>query len=93
MAVGQMEKVTQRNAANAEQSAASSEELASQARCLYESVDRLRRLTGEARRDAATTPPVAAGTALLREAPVTKAVSEIDAFPLDDQESWMNGGN
>jgi methyl-accepting chemotaxis protein len=46
MAVGQMEKVTQRNAANAEESAAASEELASQARSLYESVERLRRIAG-----------------------------------------------
>ena len=46
MAVGQMEKVTQRNAANAEESAAASEELASQARSLYETVERLRRIAG-----------------------------------------------
>jgi methyl-accepting chemotaxis protein len=47
MAVGQMEKVTQRNAANAEESAAASEELASQARSLYETVERLRRIAGD----------------------------------------------
>ena len=43
LAVGQMEKVTQRNAANAEESAAASEELASQARSLYETVEQLAR--------------------------------------------------
>jgi methyl-accepting chemotaxis protein len=47
MAVGQMEKVTQRNAANAEESAAASEELAAQARSLYETVERLRRIAGD----------------------------------------------
>jgi methyl-accepting chemotaxis protein/methyl-accepting chemotaxis protein-1 (serine sensor receptor) len=94
MAVGQMERVTQRNAANAEQSAAASEELASQARCLYESVDRLRRLTGEARHESAASP-----AAPRRETPVratapaaTKAAQGIDSFPLNDQESWMNEG-
>ena len=47
MAVGQMEKVTQRNAANAEESAAASEELAAQARSLYETVERLRQIAGD----------------------------------------------
>ena len=47
MAVGQMEKVTQRNAANAEESAAASEELAAQAKSLYDTVERLRQIAGE----------------------------------------------
>jgi len=51
LAVGQMEKVTQRNAANAEESAAASEELASQARSLYQSVERLRQISGGGERE------------------------------------------
>jgi methyl-accepting chemotaxis protein len=95
-AVGQMERVTQRNAANAEQSAAASEELASQARSLYETVDRLRRLTGEARQTSAPHAVAAAApreTAFHAVAPTpAKPAREIDAFPLDNQESWMNEG-
>jgi methyl-accepting chemotaxis protein len=46
-AIGQMERVTQRNAANAEQSAAASEELAAQAKSLYTIVERVRQLAGD----------------------------------------------
>ena len=45
-AMGQMDHVTQRSAANAEQSAAASEELATQARGLFTFVERLRTLVG-----------------------------------------------
>jgi|SRR5271157_1251406 len=45
-AVGQMEQVTQRSAANAEESAAASEDLGTQAQSLYAVVDRLRALAG-----------------------------------------------
>lgn len=45
-AVSQMEQVTQRNAANAEESAAASEELSSQANALKQIVGELRRLVG-----------------------------------------------
>ena len=47
MAVGQMEKVTQRNAASAEESAAASEEMAAQARSLEQTVQRLQRVAGQ----------------------------------------------
>ena len=47
-AVGQMEQVTQRNAANAEESAAASEELSSQAQTLTGIAGELRRLVGGA---------------------------------------------
>jgi methyl-accepting chemotaxis protein/methyl-accepting chemotaxis protein-1 (serine sensor receptor) len=45
-AVGQMEQVTQRSAANAEETAAASEELAGQARGLQAIVERLRSVVG-----------------------------------------------
>jgi methyl-accepting chemotaxis protein/methyl-accepting chemotaxis protein-1 (serine sensor receptor) len=45
-AVGQMEQVTQRSAASAEESAAASQELAAQAQTLYTVVERLRALAG-----------------------------------------------
>jgi methyl-accepting chemotaxis protein len=45
-AMSQMELVTQRNAAHAEQSAASSEDMAAQAQSLYRVVERVRRLAG-----------------------------------------------
>jgi methyl-accepting chemotaxis protein/methyl-accepting chemotaxis protein-1 (serine sensor receptor) len=88
LAVGQMEKVTQRNAANAEQSAAASEELASQARSLYESIERLRRIAGGDRQG------VVAATPVVRSAPVPVKPAEPEpalargreAFPLDEDE-------
>ena len=45
-AVGKMDRVTQRSAANAEESATASEELASQAKSLYNLVESLRHLIG-----------------------------------------------
>jgi methyl-accepting chemotaxis protein len=106
MAVSQMEKVTQKNAANAEESAAASEELAAQARSLYESVERLRRVAGEQRGSAVPMENAAAArssapAAGQREKSAHKAVAvatskpsarDIDSFPLDDNENWMNEG-
>jgi methyl-accepting chemotaxis protein/methyl-accepting chemotaxis protein-1 (serine sensor receptor) len=98
MAVGQMEKVTQRNAANAEESAAASEELAAQARSLYETVERLRRIAGDdesTRRERPgrqMPPPGPEMVAVKRQSqPVTRPVGAAEAhgresFPLDESE-------
>jgi methyl-accepting chemotaxis protein/methyl-accepting chemotaxis protein-1 (serine sensor receptor) len=103
-AVSQMEKVTQKNAANAEESAAASEELAGQARSLYECVERMRRLTGDGWRrvagsESVSNPHPSAAPARAKEsapaaghAAKSGVAREIDSFPLDDQESWMNEG-
>jgi methyl-accepting chemotaxis protein len=99
LAVGQMEKVTQRNAANAEESAAASEELAAQARSLYESVERLRQISGGGEQNGAL-----AGAAVRRQQaarPVTYAgasggstdaatARSREAFPLDESEREFN---
>jgi methyl-accepting chemotaxis protein/methyl-accepting chemotaxis protein-1 (serine sensor receptor) len=89
MAVGQMEKVTQRNAAYAEESAAASEEMAAQARSLYETVERLRRLAGEERTGAAPSAHARAAQAAPAKAAAMAAPSSIhgrESFPLDDSE-------
>jgi CHASE3 domain sensor protein len=57
IAVGQMDKVTQSNAANAEESAAAAEELNAQAAVMKESVGDLLQLVGGNRRDDMTTKP------------------------------------
>jgi methyl-accepting chemotaxis protein len=91
MAVGQMEKVTQRNAANAEESAAASEELASQARSLYETVERLRKISGgdqtseQRTSPGRPTPGAAVAKASARAADPDLAVGR-GAFPLDESE-------
>jgi methyl-accepting chemotaxis protein/methyl-accepting chemotaxis protein-1 (serine sensor receptor) len=98
IAVGQMEKVTQRNAANAEESAAASEELASQARALYQSVERLRRIAGGDREDNRTSAPTAPATretpalatAANRHAADSRLVHGHEVFPLDDSERGFN---
>src|SRR5262249_39876583 len=89
LAVAQMEKLTQRNAANAEQSAAAGEELAAQARSLHDSVERLRNIAGNFRersipseeRIAAADPGVPHVPALAVSAPAVSRAR--DAFPLD----------
>jgi methyl-accepting chemotaxis protein/methyl-accepting chemotaxis protein-1 (serine sensor receptor) len=92
MAVGQMEKVTQRNAANAEESAAASEELASQARSLYETVERLRKISGGGRKERETPsvrparPGAPAGSAVRNPEPDMALVRGRGAFPLDESE-------
>jgi methyl-accepting chemotaxis protein len=92
MAVGQMEKVTQRNAANAEESAAASEELAAQARILYETVERLRQIAGEeqgARRSSMGAPQLETPDTYARaRAPMAMGADlhGREAFPLDDHE-------
>jgi methyl-accepting chemotaxis protein len=96
LAVGQMEKVTQRNAANAEESAAASEELAAQARGLYETVERLRELAGDdgsathaaAPRAEAALPP---GRSYRAAGAHTEARAQ-EAFPLDDPEPAFKEG-
>jgi len=91
MAVGQMEQVTQRNAANAEESAAASEELAAQARNLYETVERLRRLAGDnetkgaRQRNGRERVEDTAVPAMQRPNGSTSARMR-DSFPLDDSE-------
>ena len=56
-AVGQMDKVTQSNAANAEESAAAAEELNAQAEVLKESVAELLQLVGGGQSETGTTKP------------------------------------
>jgi methyl-accepting chemotaxis protein len=99
MAVGQMEKVTQRNAANAEESAAASEELASQARSLYETVERLRRIAGGDQKDGQKTsdaPPARPGAPAVSAVRGTEADLALargrDAFPLDESEHEFKEG-
>jgi methyl-accepting chemotaxis protein/methyl-accepting chemotaxis protein-1 (serine sensor receptor) len=94
MAVGQMEKVTQRNAANAEESAAASEELASQARSLYETVERLRKISGGDQTGGQRTAPgrparenVPVARARARDAEPDMALARgRGSFPLDEGE-------
>jgi methyl-accepting chemotaxis protein len=71
-AVGQMDKVTQANASNAEETAAAAEELNAQAAMLRENVDDLMKLVG---RNSSTTPPATApATApVVASAPPAKA--------------------
>jgi len=97
MAVGQMEKVTQRNAANAEESAAASEELAAQARSLYETVERLRRIAGEERTSGQTsTRQSQAGMPAVSAPPMPVSMSgemhTRETFPLDDHETAFKEG-
>jgi methyl-accepting chemotaxis protein/methyl-accepting chemotaxis protein-1 (serine sensor receptor) len=99
MAVGQMEKVTQRNAANAEESAAASEELASQARSLYETVERLRRISGGDETSGQEPPagrsarPSAPALSAVRSAEPDMALARgCDAFPLDESEHGFKEG-
>jgi methyl-accepting chemotaxis protein/methyl-accepting chemotaxis protein-1 (serine sensor receptor) len=56
-AVGQMERLTQSSAANAEQSAAASQELTGQAKSLYEVVEKLRGLLGTGGEEVEAGPP------------------------------------
>jgi methyl-accepting chemotaxis protein len=87
-AVGQMDKVTQSNAANAEESAAAAEELNAQAAAMEESVGELSQLVGGSHRDHAPQPaaphreipaaaPAANGFARVRPPapPVVKSVA------------------
>jgi methyl-accepting chemotaxis protein/methyl-accepting chemotaxis protein-1 (serine sensor receptor) len=89
-AVGQMEQVTQRNAANAEESAAAAEELSSQAEALRGIAGELERVVGgqgEKGRSAAaggSARRVAAGPRPVHAAPARAAARA--AFPLDDSE-------
>jgi methyl-accepting chemotaxis protein/methyl-accepting chemotaxis protein-1 (serine sensor receptor) len=85
MAVAQMEKVTQRNAANAEESAAASEELAAQAHGLQETVERLQQVAGRGSgkpevMHTASKPPATAG-----HPTPSRRLAEA-AFPLDEVE-------
>ena len=92
-AVTQMETVTQRSAASAEESAAASEELAAQAHALYDIVERVRKLVGGSGGGAPLEDGM--GHSLRQDghamavAPRAKAGRSHagDAFPLDDSES------
>lgn len=68
MAINQMDKVTQSNAANAEESASASEELNSQAEALKETVDELLQLAGGNHKNPSKKPTVGSNPA----APETK---------------------
>jgi hypothetical protein len=89
-----MERVTQGNANNAEQSATASEELATQAQGLYNIVERVRRLAGGG--NAISISPARAATpGPLRAIPVERripspapAMAHLSPreFPLDDRD-------
>src|SRR5262249_1081199 len=88
-AIGQMERVTQRNAANAEQSAAASEELAAQAKSLYNIVERVRQLAGDGRnapRPGAAVPVPAAVRATKQQPVPVPSRGGQTQFPLNDGE-------
>jgi hypothetical protein len=90
LAVGQMEKVTQRNAANPEESAAASEELAAQARTLQETVEILERISGAGSRSSGGSPgrsPSNRPAAAVARQARPPAAHNREAFPLDDMES------
>ena len=78
-AVGQMDKVTQSNAANAEESAAAAEELNAQASVMKESVTELLKLVGGANQTNATRITAAASRAkeVRIAAPVAKRSAAI----------------
>jgi methyl-accepting chemotaxis protein len=88
LAVIQMEKVTQRNAANAEETAAASEELAAQARSLYDAVERLRKIAGSGGGRAAAQQIHVPATASRRASatPTETSVNARESFPLEDDE-------
>jgi methyl-accepting chemotaxis protein len=69
VAVGQMDKVTQSNAANAEESAAAAEELNAQAAVMKEAVNELMQLVGGG--DSRQEPAVTAGRPPVKAAPAT----------------------
>jgi methyl-accepting chemotaxis protein len=98
MAVGQMEKVTQRNAANAEESAAASEELAAQARNLYDTVERLRRIAGEERAsghmsmEPSQAAMAAPGGAMRTPVSLGGDIQGRETFPLDDRDPVYKEG-
>jgi methyl-accepting chemotaxis protein len=90
-----MEKVTQRNAANAEQSAAASQELAAQARSLHATVERLQRIAGSGRessRSLRADPPAHKELSAPHPVrPMAGASGEVaprvhNTFPLDESE-------
>jgi methyl-accepting chemotaxis protein/methyl-accepting chemotaxis protein-1 (serine sensor receptor) len=88
-AIGQMERVTQRNAANAEQSAAASQELAAQAKSLYTIVERVRQLAGDGGKAPApgAGAQVAAAVRSAKQQPVSvPSRAGQSQFPLNDQE-------
>ncbi|HVU16843.1 MAG TPA: methyl-accepting chemotaxis protein [Candidatus Didemnitutus sp.] len=94
-AIGQMDKVTQANAAEAETSAAASEELSAQAAVLKSCVDSLRRLvhgTASGSESTVKAAPVQAAARTLIKPTVKRTVSA----PVDDDffvESGVNGSH
>jgi len=84
-AMSQMELVTQRNASHAEQSAASSEDMAAQAQSLYRVVERVRRLAGGGETASAHSLRIAAKTSAAAAggpAPAMLRASARNEFPL-----------
>src|ERR1019366_5210003 len=93
-AVTEMETVTQRSAASAEESAAASEELAAQAHALYDIVERVRKLVcgnggGVASQDV-TGRSLPQRDHAMAVAPSARAGRSHggDAFPLDDSDNF-----
>lgn len=87
-AVAQMEQVTQRSAANAEESAAASEELATQAQRLTDSIDVLRGIVGQGHEGSRQNhrPAIRAGRPPA-SAPVVHPGAH--SFPLDESEAGV----
>ena len=97
-AVSQMDKVTQSNAANAEESASASEELSAQAEAMKEAVSDLLRLVNGTDQDLAHAPTTALHNSRLSRTPPpsTKSApdsskSQIHAHPLRNGTSHSNG--
>ncbi len=84
-AIVEMEKVTQRTAANAEESASAGEELNAQASQLMTLVRNLREMVGGDAGESAATPRQTKRRALVTAAPAAPKKKENPAFPLDDE--------
>ena len=76
-AVGQMDKVTQSNAAGAEESAAAAEELNAQAYAMKDSVGELLKLVGGENQISTAQKPVAAQSKKERTAPTTASKRQV----------------
>jgi methyl-accepting chemotaxis protein len=92
-AVSQMQHITQRNAASAEESASAGEELAAQAQCLYSIVERLNLLVGgddssPSAHVAKTVPSTSSSRLAISNRPASHPkANRIDEFPLDQDEA------
>jgi methyl-accepting chemotaxis protein len=95
-AVGQMDKVTQSNAATAEESAAAAEELNAQAETLKESVHQLMRLVGGARTihpaQLVITKPAMSKSVVVKRSPSAPKAASKNGHSIPMPELAANGG-